>query len=81
MASGRELVCDKVTGALLRALNAAAAAAAADDDDDDDDGDDDSWFMKRCCLVLSLMHTGCILLSFPILKKSRKILQEVLICK
>ena len=40
MASGRELVREKVTGALLRALNAAdaaaddvAAAAAADDDD------------------------------------------------
>ena len=40
MASGRELVREKVTGALLRALNAAAAAA---DDDDDDDG---SWFEK-----------------------------------
>ena len=51
MASGRELVCEKVTGALLRALNAAdddddAAAAAVDGDDDDDDDDDDSWFEK-----------------------------------
>ena len=36
MASGRELVREKVTGALLRALNAAAAAAADDDDDDVD---------------------------------------------
>ena len=38
MASGRELVREKVTGALIRALNAADA--------DDDDDDDDSWFEK-----------------------------------
>ena len=36
MASGRELVREKVTDALLRALNAA----------DGDDDDDDSWFEK-----------------------------------
>ena len=47
---------------LSSVLSINAAAAAADDDDDGDD-DDDSWFMKRCCLVLSLMHTGCILLK------------------
>ena len=43
----------------------------SDDDADDDDADadadadddDDSLFMKRYCLVLSLMHTGCILLK------------------
>ena len=66
VASGPELVREKKTGALQRALN---AAAAADDDADDDDADadadddDDSLFMKRYCLVLSLMHTGCILLK------------------
>ena len=47
----------------------AEADEDADDDADDDDADadadddDDSLFMKRYCLVLSLMHTGCILLK------------------
>ena len=48
---------------MLSSVLSINAAAAADDDDDDGDDDDDSWFMKRCCLVLSLMHTGCILLK------------------
>ena len=39
MASGRELLREKLTGALIRSLNAADA-------DDDDDDDDDSWFEK-----------------------------------
>ena len=49
------LVREKVTGALIRALNA-ADADDDDDGDDDDDDDDDSWFEKVLLGALVDVH-------------------------